>query len=218
MDNKIVKDWNRNTEESVITKISEKVHHAPPLKERISEATYRLKLQADKLEQATSRMQHHDRELFEKCVSAQLARDNSRATIYANECAEVRKMARVIMLSQLAIEQVMLRLETIEEFGEVMTGMAPVSGVIRTLKGRLSGIIPEVSYELGSVDEMLNGMMVDTGEASGTSLTVDTSNEESKKILNEAGAIAEQKLREKFPDLPASERNPSVELEKPDHQ
>jgi division protein CdvB (Snf7/Vps24/ESCRT-III family) len=217
MSSKIMKNWNRNSDESMINKISEKVHHGPPLKERISEAVYRLKLQADKLEQASSKMQRHGKQLFEKCVSAQLARDNSRAAVYANECAEVRKMARVIMLSQLAIEQVMLRLETVEEFGEVMTGMAPVSGVIRTLKGRLSGIIPEVSYELGSVDEMLNGMMIDTGEASGTSLTVDTSNEESKKILNEAGAIAEQKLKEKFPDLPAAER-PSTELEKPSQQ
>jgi len=217
MDNKIVKNWSRDSEESMIQKIGEKVHRAPPLKERIAGATYRLKLQAEKLEQATARMQRHDKELFEKCVSAELARDNSRATIYANECAEVRKMARVILLSQLAIEQVMLRLETIEEFGEVMTGMAPVSDVIHTLKGKLSGIIPEVSYELGSVDEMLNGMMIDTGEASGTSLTVDTTDEASKKILSEAGMIAEQKMKEKFPDIPNADRA-TPELEKPDHQ
>jgi len=217
MDNKIVKNWSQDSEESMVHKISEKMHRASPLRERIAGATYRLKLQTDKLEQATTRMQHHDRELFEKCVSAQLARDNSRATIYANECAEVRKMARVILLSQLAIEQVMLRMETIEEFGDVITGMAPVTGVIRTLKGKLSGIIPEVSYELGSVDEMLNGMMIDTGEASGSSLTVNATDGESKKILDEASLIAEQKMKEKFPDIsPAYKATP--ELEKPDHQ
>ncbi|MCX8176150.1 MAG: Snf7 family protein, partial [Candidatus Bathyarchaeota archaeon] len=168
---KLTKNWERGPQESIIKKIGEKIHHKKEsLKEKIEYVLWRLKTQHEKLEQALTRMQNHDKELFEKCIKAELARDHARATIYANECAEVRKMARIIILSQLALEKVMLRLETVKEFGETLKEIAPVSGVVHNIKGRLSGIIPEVSYELGAISEMLDGMVVEVGEASGVTV------------------------------------------------
>ncbi|MHC1586759.1 MAG: Snf7 family protein, partial [Candidatus Hecatellaceae archaeon] len=155
----MLKNWDRGVNESPLQKLAEKLHRGPPLKERIAQTVFRLKLQSDKLEQAANRLRQHDQQLFEKIVEAEMAKDEARAAIYANECAEIRKMAKIIMLSQLAIEQVILRLETIEEFGDVLAHMAPITSVIHSLKGKLSGIVPEVSYELGSIGEMLNGMM-----------------------------------------------------------
>lgn len=202
MANNMEKNWDREPKESLFQRISEKLHRTPPLKERIATATYRLKLQQDKLEQASMKMQQHDKELFEKCVSTQMAHDSSRASMYANECAEVRKMAKVILLSELAIEQVVLRLETVQEFGDVVMWMGPVSNVVHTLKGRLAGVIPEVSYELGSIDEMLSGMVIEAGEATGKAYDVQASGENAQKILTEASAVAEQKMKERFPELP----------------
>jgi len=37
-------------------------------------------------------LQQRDKEMFQKCIEAQFARDIPRARIYANECAEIRKM------------------------------------------------------------------------------------------------------------------------------
>jgi division protein CdvB (Snf7/Vps24/ESCRT-III family) len=203
---KIMKNWNTEINNSIIHRVEGKIHHGPPLKERISEAVYRLRMQSQKLEEATLKMQNHDRELFQKCVSAEMAKDSGRATIYANECVEVRKMAKLILLSQLALEQVALRLETIQEFGDVMTQIAPATKVIHSLKGNLAGIIPEVSYELGSVDDMLNGLIVDAGNSTASSVTVGVSGNESQKILGEAGMMAEQKMKDRFPDIPHSQR------------
>ncbi|MHC1589510.1 MAG: Snf7 family protein [Candidatus Hecatellaceae archaeon] len=197
----MLKNWDRGVSESPLHKITERFHRTP-LKERIAQTVFRLKLQKDRLEQATNKLKQHDQQLFEKIVEAEVVKDDARAAIYANECAEIRKMARIILLSQLAIEQVVLRLETIEEFGDVLTHMAPITGVIHSLKGKLSGIVPEVSYELGSIGEMLNGMMVEAGVAAGTPATPEASSEESKKILQEAALVAEQRMKEKFPELP----------------
>ena len=204
MAKRIEKNWDRESDETLFARIGEKFHHAPPLKERIATAIYRLKLQQGKLEQAALKMQRHDRELFEKCVAAQMVRDSTRASLYANECAEVRKMARVILLSELALEQVVLRLETVEEFGDVAVWMGPVASIIHTLKGRLAGVIPEVSYELGAIDEMLGSMVMEAGEATGKSYDIETSGDAAKKVLTEASAIADQKMKERFPELPVS--------------
>ncbi|RLI25478.1 MAG: hypothetical protein DRO52_03960 [Candidatus Hecatellales archaeon] len=196
-----MKNWDRGLSSSPVQRLTEKFHRVP-LKERIAQTVFRLKLQRDKLEQAASRLKQHDQQLFEKIVEAQMVKDDARAAIYANECAEIRKMAKIVLSSQLALEQVILRLETIEEFGDVLAHMAPITGVIHSLKGKLSGIVPEVSYELGSIGEMLNGMMVEAGVAAGAPPTPEAASEESKRILQEASLVAEQRMKEKFPELP----------------
>jgi len=195
------KDWDSDSEESFHSRINVH-HHKAPMKEQLSSAIYRLKVQQNKLESASVRMQQHDKDIFAKCVSAQTSHDSARAAMYANECAEVRKIAKVMLQSQLALEQVAIRLETIEEFGDVARMMGPVAGVVRTIKGQIAGVMPEVGYELNQIGELLGNFVAEAGEPMGSSYDVAASNEESQRILVEAGTIAEQHFKEKFPDLP----------------
>lgn len=181
-----------------------------PLRERISYTVYRLKTQSTRLQQAERRMTDHYTELFRKCTNAVMAKDTTRASMYANECAEIKKMSQTIVRSMFAIEQVMLRLETIEEFGDVVVTMNPVAGVIHALRGSLAGIMPEVSYTLGEIGDQMNNMVMEAGGASAITVNAFSSGEEAERILNDANIIAEQKMKEKFPTLPSTEL-PTVE-------
>ena len=49
---------------------------------------------------------------------------------------------------------------------------------------------------------MLSGIMMEAGQGSGMTLNFDTVNEDAAKILTEAATVAEQKIKDKFPDLP----------------
>ncbi|MBS7651011.1 MAG: Snf7 family protein [Candidatus Bathyarchaeia archaeon] len=198
----IIKNWDGGGREPVISKLTGYVKPQSPLKERISQSIYRLKVQQSKLENVTMRMQRHDRNLFDKCVSAQMAKDTARAALYASECAEIRKMASIALRCQLALEQVTLRLETIREFGDVASTMGPVADVVRAIKSQISGVMPEVSYELGEIGETLNSVVLEVGEATGQPYDEVASSAEAQKILGEASAVAEQRMREKFPELP----------------
>ena len=124
--------------------------------------------------------------------------------MYANECSEVRRMAHVTVQSQMALEQVALRLETIEEFGDVARMMGPVTSVVRSVKNQISGVIPEVGFELNEVGELLNSFVVEAGEPIASSYDAGASTEEARKILGEANAVAEQHIRDKFPELPSA--------------
>jgi len=205
-----IKSWERKDNRSTISKITETMKKTPPLRERISYTIYKLKTQEGRLDQAYQRMQNHYNELFRKCTNAVLAKDAARASIYANECAEIRKMCQTILRSQFAIEQVMLRLETVEEFGDVVVEMSPVAGVINSIKGHLAGVVPEVSYKLGEIGDTLNDLVMESGGASSVSWNVSTSGEDADKILTDANLIAEQKMKEKFPTLPETNL-PSLE-------
>lgn len=197
-----LKTWKRNEGRSTISKIVGSVKKQAPLRERISYTVYKLKVQDSRLNQAYQRMQNHYNSLFKKCTSAVMAEDATRASIYANECAEIRKMCQTILKSQFAIEQVALRLETVGEFGDIVVEMSPIAGVINSIKGHLSGVLPNVSYKLGEIGESLNDLVVDSGGTYSASLNVLSSGDEAEKILEDANAIAEQKMKEKFPTLP----------------
>lgn len=173
-----------------------------PLKERIVKAVYNLQIQKDKLENTLNKLQRRDRQVFEKCIGAHLSNDRAHAVMYANECAEIRNMAKLIMSAQLSIERVILRLETVKEFGDIMAQLSPVIGIVNEVSKKLSGVVPEVSNELDKIHRILNQTVLETGVSTQRADTPHVLNEEAQRIIEEASIIAEQKIRERFPELP----------------
>lgn len=194
-------DWNR---EPLRTRITGKIHRGGSLNDRLAEAIFRLQAQENKLAGAAARMQQHDREMFDKCVRAQMAKDNARAAMYANECAQIRKMAKVTLQCQLALMQAALRLETAREFGNIASMMAPVASVVRSVQGHISGIIPEVGFELSEIGEVLNDAVGDIGGPLGSESAIQASGEEAQRILLEASTLAEHRMQQRFPELPTA--------------
>jgi len=136
-------------------------------------------------------------------VNSKTSGDHSRALIYANECAEIRKIAKIIINGQLALEQVILRLETIEELGEIFVQMGPIVNVVQEIQGQLTGVLPEVSHELGEINSALNSAVVEAGNASeNPSIPIPISEEEAERVLAEANVIADERMKEYFPFLP----------------
>jgi division protein CdvB (Snf7/Vps24/ESCRT-III family) len=176
------------------------------LKERIAQALFRLGSQKEKLEHMSARLQQRDKEMFQRCIGAQLSKDPAHAALYANECAEIRKMAHLTLSSELALERVILRMQTVEEFGDIMAQIAPVIGVVRETRGRIAGVIPEVANELGEVNNMLSDMSMETGQVGeDQGFDMSASSTEARKVLEESSAIASQQMKERFPELPMPE-------------
>jgi division protein CdvB (Snf7/Vps24/ESCRT-III family) len=198
---------------SLIRRFEDKMHSVP-FKERLEHAKFRLQTQYDKLEQTYSRIQQRDKDLFQRCVGAQLSNDPAHARIYANECAEIRKIAKVVLGSQLALERVILRLETVSEFGTIYAEIAPVMGIVKDTRSKIAGVVPQVANELDEVNSLLEDLTVETGEVSASTIATEVSDLEAKKILDETGVIADERLREHFPDLPSiAEHSPTTILE-----
>ena len=200
---KFAKRWDRQLKEPTTSKIKPAIFPEPPLKHKIDLAKTRLKMQVDRLDQITTRLMERDKKVFEKVVDAFIKHEMDRATLYANELAELRKMGKIILFSKLSLEKVLLRLETIRDVGDLMVAMAPVIGVVRAVKSGLAGILPDAERELGELADVLGGLVADAGELTGHSPTLEAS-EEAQKILEEAMAIAEQRMREKLPEIPAT--------------
>jgi division protein CdvB (Snf7/Vps24/ESCRT-III family) len=196
-------DWAREKKVPMSKSIADTIHPVP-LRDRITKTIYSLNMVQHKLENSRLNIEQKHKALFSKCVHAQENKETQTAVMYANECAQVKKIAQTIVTSQLALEQVVLRLETVEDFGDVAAEIMPAAAVIRSVKGRLAGVIPEVSMSLGTISQTLDSLVLEVGEATGQSWNVLAAGEDADKVLAEATMIAEQKVREGFPELPTA--------------
>lgn len=175
---------------------------AVPMRERVTEIITRLRVQSEKLNRTTQRLQSRAKELFDQCVRAQSEKDGARANMYANEIAELRKMNRVILRGQHSLERVVIRLETVKEFGDVMNVLGPAVNIVQQIQGELTGVVPEVAGGLAKVDEMLDSLLVEAGTVTGESVDIAVHDEEARKVLQEASEIAAQRMKTSFPELP----------------
>ena len=167
-----------------------------------------------KLRVLAAKMKKRDKRFFTKAIEAIMIDDSKRAVIYANECAQVRKLARLVIGSELALEQAILRLQTVKEIGDIMSTVTPILGIVQETRGRLAGIIPSIAGKLNDVNTVLKSSMSEIGSVYHAETQIVTS-AEAVQILKEVNLAAEEKVREKFPQLPQDLRTPVAEARVP---
>lgn len=203
MSEKFAKKWGEREDGAPLTtRIKEAVRSPGPLKPRLDYAIKRIGMQIQRLDKATDRFSERDKSIFARIVNAYSKHDMTRANIFANELAEIRKMERMIIHARLALEQIVLRLSTVSELGDVVSTVAPAVGVLRSVRNGMSAVFPEAEKEFGTIGNLLSGIMMDAGHTTGLNIDFQTATDDAQKILNEAATVAEQKVKEKFPELP----------------
>ena len=204
MSEKFAKKWGEGYDQMPIHKrVKEAIRPPGPLKPRLDLAVRGIEIQIQRLDKASDRFSERDKSIFARIVNAYSKHDMPRANVFANELAEIRKMEKMIMHARLALEQIVLRLRTVSELGDVVTTLAPAIGVLRSVRNGMSTVFPEAERELGQIGNLLSGIVFDAGQSSGLSIDFESANEDAQKIMNEAATVAEQKIKDKFPELPA---------------
>jgi len=175
-----------------------------PLKSQIEQANRQIKILISQLDGTVDRIRQRDSKIFNGVVTSLAKHDAQHAAVYANELTEVRKMGKMVTQAQLALEQISLRLGTITDLGEIATTLAPAVSVIRNMKEDLKTLLPEADREIGEISGLLSTVLVDAGSTGGISLNFDVANEDAQKVMEEAAAVAEQRMKEDFPEIPLS--------------
>ena len=172
-----------------------------------------LRVQQRKLEQASYRLKQRDRGLFESCMRALKKNNKGRAAMCANEIAEVRKLINFLYTVQLAIERVILRLETIKELSDIIIDLKPALKLLKNVSSDLFQVLPDVSSELNNVNETIQETLYSTKITANDSLIpVGQKTEAGQEILQEVSNLIERKLTDSLPEPPTSV---SKEIEAP---
>ena len=199
------KAWARQDTASMTSKISDTLKPQGALKPRIQNAVNKLQAQTSKMDTMLNKLEQRDQQLFQRVVVAVQNHDKSASAVLSNELVEVRKVKKTLGNARMSLEQVQLRLSTIHDLGDAMVAIGPAMGTMKSLQGSLGKFMPEADSELNSMTETLNGLMVDSISGDSFNMESDASSEETNKILQEASAVAEQQIGEKFPTVPSLE-------------
>lgn len=179
-------------------------HPSQSLRPRLQLAISRIEGQSQKLDQTSQRLAERDKTLFAKIVEAYQKHDVQHANVFSSELAEIRKTEKTVMHARLALDQIALRLRTVTELGDMVGALAPIVGVLGSIRGAIVGVLPDAGKELEQIGTMLNGIIMDAGQSSGLTLNFGEANEDAKGILAEAATVVEQRMKDKFPDLPGA--------------
>ena len=195
------KRWNPQNKEGLGERVRAAVRPEQPLKARIEQAVRLLQAQIAKLDNTGARLKEKDSTYFQKVVHYLQKHDNDRANIYATELAEIRKMYRMLMQAKLALEEIVTRLTTATDIGDVVATLAPAMAVISSVRKGINGVMPAAEGEMSEISSLLNNILVDAGTIYGSSINFEAASEDAEKILSEAAAVAEAKMNQTLPDV-----------------
>ena len=176
----------------------------PPIRDVANKSITTLRVQQNKLEQASFRLKERDRILFETCMGALKKNNREKAAICATELAEVRKLVKFLYNVQLAIERVILRLETIKELGDIVSDLKPALRLLQNVSQELFQVLPDVSSELDNVNSTIQDTLHATKLSADENLIpVGKKTEGGEEILKEVTCFMQQKIAETLPEPPA---------------
>lgn len=177
----------------------------------------KLKSQQFKLGQVIVKLTRRDKILFKTCAKALNDKNKERAAIFATELAEVRKLTKVIYHTQILVERVVLRLETLKEFNTAFADLKPVLKNLQSVTKGLSSFMPQMAVEMERVNESIFEVMTMSRiDSSKLEVPTDIKTPGGEEVLAEVAEFLEEQITDKLPVPPTSA--PVIETPQPQAQ
>lgn len=128
--------------------------------------------------------------------------NNAKAKILATELSNVRRVRRTTQHTGLALEALVIRFSTINEFATILDTIDPTVEMIKGIHSELSKAMPAAGSVLAEVSSVTSDVLLNSNiqaEAGRISTPVDA---EALSILNEIEGRLEDEAKSKFPEVP----------------
>jgi len=174
-------------------------------KPKLASTIREIELHRRELENLRAKVEHRRKALYDVTIKAMLAKDRTKASVYANEWAELKKVGKVVYASELALTQVILRLESIVDVGEVMLHLSMAFKVLRKVNKTVQGLVPSLDEASSQISSTLTETMAEMSAVSPT-LSLDIRTESGAELVEQAKRYAEERAEEMKRSLTASQR------------
>ena len=145
------------------------------------------------------------------------AGNNSRAKALANELSNIRRVQRTTPNVGLALEVVVIRFSTINEFAMVMETINPTIELVKDIQKEISTVVPSANGVISEVSSITSDVIINSNvkiDMNKVSAPIDS---EAVSILNEVEGILEDEAKVRLPEIPAAIETVKVsgKIEKP---
>jgi division protein CdvB (Snf7/Vps24/ESCRT-III family) len=132
------------------------------------------------------------------------AGNNSRAKALANELSNIRRVQRTTQNVGLALEVVVIRFSTINEFAMVMDTINPTIELVKDIQKEISNVVPSANGVISEVSSITSDVLINSNvkiDVNKVSAPIDS---EAVSILNEVEGILEDEAKVRLPEIPAA--------------
>jgi division protein CdvB (Snf7/Vps24/ESCRT-III family) len=140
---------------------------------------------------------------FEQITSNIKSGNNARAKILATELTNVRRLRRTTQHTGLALEAIVIRFSTINEFAGILDTIDPTVEMIRGIQTELSKAIPAASEALSEVSAVTTDVLLNANIKADARISTPM-DADALSILNEIEGVLEDEAKAKLPEVPAN--------------
>lgn len=198
------KDWQRSHTQGVSEKFQGLVKKEQPLKPRVENTIKGLNSPISKLNNTSKQLSEKEQKIFNRIVQAKQNGDIRTAKALANELSQMRKTSSMIGNMKLSVEKTQLRLTTVNTIGDTIVAMKPAVDTMKAVVPSMNNVMSQASGEIESMGNMLGDMMPGSTGDGYSFVDPGESGQETDSILQEAAAVAETQIGDKFPSVPTS--------------
>ncbi|MCL4437048.1 MAG: hypothetical protein M1503_06460 [Thaumarchaeota archaeon] len=173
------------------------------LKQKLASATNKIEAHKREIALLRVRLENRRQALFEQVVQSIEERDDSRATVFAVELSEIKKVLRVVKVSELALTQIIVRIQSIRDVGDVFVNVNESFKIIKSISKSISGVVPALENATDEVNKSLSETLAGLGNLS-PSISLDIKNESERDLFEKAKLFSEEKTMELKDDIPQS--------------
>jgi division protein CdvB (Snf7/Vps24/ESCRT-III family) len=127
--------------------------------------------------------------------------NNARAKILAMELTNVRRLRRTTQHTGLALEAVVIRFSTINEFALILDTIDPTIDMIKGIQSELSKAIPAASEALSEVSTVTSDVLINANIKADARISTPV-DADALSILNEIEGVLESEAKAKLPEVP----------------
>jgi division protein CdvB (Snf7/Vps24/ESCRT-III family) len=184
----------------------DKHHQQHQFKDDIVNASLVVNNQLTKLKMLDKKFTAMDKNLRYQIAANIKSGNNDRAKAIANELANIRHVQKTTQNTSLALEVVVIRFSTINEFAMILETINPTIEMIKGIQKDISTAVPNANEVLSEMTTMTSDLLINSNIKSEVNKIALSSpvDKEALSVLNEVEGILEDEAKAKLPEVPTT--------------
>jgi division protein CdvB (Snf7/Vps24/ESCRT-III family) len=140
---------------------------------------------------------------FQQITSNIKSGNNGRAKMLATELTNLRRLRRTTQHTGIALEAIVIRFSTINEFAMILDTIDPTIEMIKGIQTELSKAIPAASVALSEVSTVTTDVLLSANVNADARISTPV-DADALSILNEIEGMLENEAKAKLPEVPSN--------------
>ena len=145
-----------------------------------------------------------DKDLRYKIAANIKVGNNATARALAIELSNIHRVQRTTQNMSLALEVIVIRFSTINEFALVLDTINPTIDMIKDIQSDISRTVPTASHLLSEMTSMTSDVLHNTDIKSEVGKISNSMDADALSILNEVEGILEDEAKSRLPEVPST--------------